>query len=158
MFFGGGQNKDRIGRRFFQSLQECIERSIGKHVNFIDDIHFEFAELWRIAYLIYEVSDIFNGIVGSCIQFKNIKGICFGLFFKAIDKSCNNTCAQVVLPTPRGPQKRSACASLLLSMAFLNVVVICSWPTTSSNPVGRYFRADTTKFSIRRKIEFEVKV
>jgi hypothetical protein len=62
--------------------------------------------------------------------------------------------AQVVLPTPRGPQNSKAWASLLLSMAFFNVVVICSWPTTSSKPVGRYFRADTTKLSIWRKIEF----
>jgi len=27
-------------------------------------------------------------------------------------------------------------------------VVMCSWPTTSSNPKGLYLRADTTKFSI----------
>jgi hypothetical protein len=28
---------------------------------------------------------------------------------------------------------------------------MCSWPTTSSNPVGLYFRAETTKFSILRQ-------
>src|SRR5688572_32673802 len=51
--------------------------------------------------------------------------------------------AQVVFPTPRGPQNNNAWASLLLSMAFLSVVVICSWPTTSSKPVGLYFLAET---------------
>jgi hypothetical protein len=33
-------------------------------------------------------------------------------------------------------------------MAFFSVVVMCSWPTTSSNPKGLYLRAETTKFSI----------
>ena len=32
--------------------------------------------------------------------------------------------AQVVLPTPLGPQNKNACASWLLVMAFFNVVVI----------------------------------
>jgi hypothetical protein len=31
------------------------------------------------------------------------------------------------------------------------VVVICSWPTTSSNPRGLYLRAETTKLSIGAK-------
>jgi hypothetical protein len=29
-------------------------------------------------------------------------------------------------------------------MAFLRVVVICPWPTTIVNVLGRYLRADTT--------------
>src|SRR5687768_16837884 len=37
--------------------------------------------------------------------------------------------AQVVLPTPLGPQNKNACANWLLFIAFLKVVVICSWPT-----------------------------
>src|SRR5690348_8480878 len=60
--------------------------------------------------------------------------------------------AQVVFPTPRGPQNRSACASFLLSMAFLSVVVMCSCPTTSSKPSGLYLRAETTKLSIGGEI------
>ena len=32
--------------------------------------------------------------------------------------------AQVVLPTPRGPQNRKACAKVLLRMAFFNVLVM----------------------------------
>src|SRR5215216_2982057 len=37
-----------------------------------------------------------------------------------------NILAQVVLPTPLGPQKRNACANWLLLIAFFSVVVICS--------------------------------
>ena len=56
--------------------------------------------------------------------------------------------AQVVFPTPLGPQNRNAWASVLLRMAFFRVVVIDCWPTTVSKVTGLYFRADTMKFSI----------
>ena len=52
--------------------------------------------------------------------------------------------AQVVLPTPRGPQNRNACGSCPVLIAFFNVCVICSCPTTVPNVDGRYLRADTT--------------
>jgi hypothetical protein len=56
--------------------------------------------------------------------------------------------AQVVLPTPLGPQNKKACAKWLLSMAFFRVVVICACPTTVLKFWGLYFLAETTKFSI----------
>jgi hypothetical protein len=56
--------------------------------------------------------------------------------------------AQVVLPTPLGPQNKKACASWLFLIAFFNVVVICDCPTTVSKFCGLYFRADTMNFSI----------
>lgn len=51
-------------------------------------------------------------------------------------------------PTPRGPQKRYAWASLLLLIAFFSVVVSESWPTTERKVEGRYLRAETTYESI----------
>src|SRR6202007_737343 len=56
--------------------------------------------------------------------------------------------AQVVLPTPRGPQNKKACAKCLLFIAFFNVLVMELCPTTVSNVAGRYLRADTIKLSI----------
>src|ERR1041385_8278221 len=56
--------------------------------------------------------------------------------------------AQVVFPTPRGPQKRNACARCLFLIAFFKVVVMEDCPTTVLKVAGRYLRADTTKFSI----------
>src|SRR5690606_41359588 len=50
--------------------------------------------------------------------------------------------AQVVLPTPRGPQNKKACASWLFLMACFSVLVICCWPTTRSHVAGLYFLAD----------------
>src|SRR5438067_1801328 len=56
--------------------------------------------------------------------------------------------AQVVFPTPLGPQNKKAWARWPLLIAFLSVVVMCSCPTTVSKVWGRYFLADTMNFSI----------
>jgi len=56
--------------------------------------------------------------------------------------------AQVVFPTPLGPQNKKACASCPLRIAFFKVEVIDCCPTTVSNVAGLYFLADTTKLSI----------
>ena len=56
--------------------------------------------------------------------------------------------AQVVFPTPRGPQNKNACAKWLFTMAFFSVLVIDCCPTTVSKVCGLYLRADTMKFPI----------
>jgi hypothetical protein len=57
--------------------------------------------------------------------------------------------AQVVLPTPLGPQNKKACASWLFLIAFFSVVVMCACPTTVEKFCGLYFLADTTNLSMR---------
>lgn len=56
--------------------------------------------------------------------------------------------AQVVFPTPRGPQNKKACATWPVRIAFFNVEVMASCPTTELKVVGLYLRADTIKLSI----------
>ena len=41
-----------------------------------------------------------------------------------------NIRAQVVFPTPRGPQNKNACPNCCFTIAFFNVVVIALCPTT----------------------------
>ncbi len=48
-----------------------------------------------------------------------------------------------VLPVPRGPTKRYACARRFCSMAFLSVLITWSCPSTSWNDLGLYFLANT---------------
>ena len=62
--------------------------------------------------------------------------------------------AQVVLPTPLGPQKRNACANWLCLIAFFKVVVICACPTTVSNVCGLYFLAETMNLSMKKNSKF----
>ena len=65
--------------------------------------------------------------------------------------------AQVVLPTPRGPENRNAWASCPSDIAFLSVLETCDCPTTESKVEGRYFLAETTNPSTDAKLikEFE---
>ena len=46
------------------------------------------------------------------------------------------TLAVVVLPTPLGPEKRNACASLFIEIALFSVCVIWLWPTIWSKDLG----------------------
>jgi hypothetical protein len=134
----------------------------GEHVYLINHIHFVFANMWRDAHLIYQTADIIYRVVGSSIQLMHIERVGFierntGFAFVA---GFNILCefsqlmvlamirAQVVLPTPLGPQKRNACARWLFLMAFLRVLVMEACPTTISKVAGRYLRADTIKFSM----------
>src|SRR3990172_3116858 len=48
--------------------------------------------------------------------------------------------AVVVLPTPRGPENRYACASRLATSALERVRVTCSCPITSAKIWGRHLR------------------
>ena len=56
--------------------------------------------------------------------------------------------AVVVLPTPRGPQKRYAWASCPRRMEFFKVLAMFSWPMSDSKVSGLYFLADTINCSI----------
>src|SRR3954470_11004122 len=51
--------------------------------------------------------------------------------------------AEVVLPHPRGPVKRNACATRPVFKAFTSVRTTCSCPVRSENRWGRYLRART---------------
>src|SRR5437660_785704 len=51
--------------------------------------------------------------------------------------------ALVVLPHPRGPVKRNACATRPMRSAFDNVRTTCSCPVRSAKRCGRYLRART---------------
>ena len=57
--------------------------------------------------------------------------------------------AQVVFPTPRGPQNKNAWANWLFFMAFFRVVVMCDCPTTVLKFCGRYFLAETINLSMK---------
>ena len=50
--------------------------------------------------------------------------------------------ASVVLPTPRGPQKRYACPTRSSDTARRSVSETCSWAATSAKRRGRYFLAN----------------
>src|SRR5688572_25269004 len=90
MLLCGRQNKNSVGRWFFQCFEKRIKSSVRQHVNLIDDIYLKISDLRRISYLVDQVTNIFNGIVGSGIEFEDVEGIVFGAFFEFVDQACNN--------------------------------------------------------------------
>src|SRR5262245_39696706 len=53
--------------------------------------------------------------------------------------------ASEVFPVPRGPANRYAWRTFPAETAFRSVRTTGSWPTTSSNPCGRYLRYSAVK-------------
>ena len=45
--FGGRQDKDGVGGRFFQGLQQGVEGRCGEHVDFVDDVDLDIRPGWE---------------------------------------------------------------------------------------------------------------
>src|SRR4030095_12595381 len=69
-----------------------------------------------------------------------------------------NILAQVVFPTPLGPQNKNAWANWLFFIAFFRVVVICVCPITVSKVCGRYFLAETMNLSINTPFRGKLRI
>ena len=72
MRIGRRQNKDHVCRRLFQSLEQSIERARRQHMNFVNNIDFIIGLRRCILDLVSDVSDFFNAVIGSSIDFDHI--------------------------------------------------------------------------------------
>src|SRR5687768_1634420 len=61
-------------------------------MNLVDDIDLEFPKLRRVAHLIDQAANVFHGIVGCSVEFKNVECV-FGAFFKSVDQAGDDTSA-----------------------------------------------------------------
>ena len=68
------QNEDHIFRRLLQCLQQCIERSYGKHMHLVDDIDFISALCRTVCHLLTDLPDIVNTVIGGRIDLDHIHG------------------------------------------------------------------------------------
>src|SRR5690606_23694453 len=75
MLFCGRENKNCIGRRFFQRFQKRIESCLRKHVYLVNNIDFIFPDLWRNSHLFNQATDIIHRIIRRRIQFVDTKRI-----------------------------------------------------------------------------------
>ena len=76
--FGGGKDEFDMGRRLFQSLQQCVESAFGKHVNFVDDVDFITGIGRFVADAVKNFADIVDTGMRSRIKFHNINMPSFG--------------------------------------------------------------------------------
>ncbi len=72
MNFGGREDKHDMTRGFLECLQQRIERRIGEHVDFIDDVDpVPASEVGKI-YIISNLSNIINAGVGGPVNFNDV--------------------------------------------------------------------------------------
>ena len=72
MLFGGSQDKECMAWRFFQGFQESVKCLGRKHMHLINDINTVTSNLWWNPYLVDQVTDIINRVIGCGIQFVDI--------------------------------------------------------------------------------------
>ena len=85
VLFRRGQNEHRMGWRFLEGFQECVERSLTQHVHLIDDVHLVFPLLRGNANLIHDAADVLDFVVGRRIEFKDVERHRLFLTFEAVD-------------------------------------------------------------------------
>ena len=130
--------------------QKGVERGGGEHVDLVDDVDAVLADLGRYADHLGKVADVVHGVVGGGVQLMDTVGAALGEGQAGLTLAAGLHVGTrvVVLPTPRGPQKRYAWASCPRRMEFFKVLAMFSWPMSDSKVSGLYFLADTINCSI----------
>lgn len=117
--FGRRQDKDDMGRRLFQCLQQSIEGFRRQHVDFVDNVYltppFRRHELHRLA----KLANVFDAAVRRGVDFCHVQRLaaCNVTAYAAVVAGCAvgpwtqftalaKILAVLVLPVPRGPEKR----------------------------------------------------
>ena len=119
MLFGRGEDEDGVCRWFFECLEEGVERRLRQHVHLVDDIDAVPSYLRGDTYLFGQRADVVHRIVRGGIQLMDVETASLvesaaRFAFAAGLAPCGlrqlmvlaKMRAQVVLPTPRGPQNR----------------------------------------------------
>ena len=78
MRLGGCENKFDRWRRFFQSLQQRVERVLGDLMNFIDDVNLKSALSRLIADIFDDLANLIDAAIGRTVDFENVDRIALG--------------------------------------------------------------------------------
>ena len=84
MDFGGGEDKFYVGGRLFEGFEECVKSFGGEHVNFIDDIDFEFSPGGSVGDAIAQFFDFVDAAVGGAVDLEDIEAAALFDFFTNI--------------------------------------------------------------------------
>lgn len=80
MRLGRGKDELYVGRRLFKGLQECVERTVGEHVDFVNDKDLVAAVGGEILDIIAQFADFIDAVVRSAIDLEYIDRIPFSDF------------------------------------------------------------------------------
>ena len=71
--FGRGENKFYVSGRFFEGFEEGIEGLVGQHVDFVDDVDFEFSSGGGVGDSLAQLFDAVDPAVGGTIDFEHVE-------------------------------------------------------------------------------------
>ena len=124
--FGRRQNKDYVGRRFFQCLQQGIEGPRRQHMHFVNNVDLVISLGGRVLSLITNVADFFDPVVGSRVNFDYVAKLagCNGLTSRAFVAWLTIRLVMAInrlgknlggrgFPGPTGPRKEVGVADLV---------------------------------------------
>ena len=77
MLLGSSENKDSVGRRFFECFEQCIEGTGREHMYLVDDIDGVLTYLWRNAHFLNKCTYILDGVIGGRVEFVYIERALF---------------------------------------------------------------------------------
>src|SRR3954470_19596704 len=85
-FLGLGRRKNElhVRGRFFERLEERIERSRTQHVDFVDDVDPELSLRGRVANVVPQLANLFNAVVARAVDLQNVKAVAARDFLAAI--------------------------------------------------------------------------
>ena len=86
MLFRGRKDKEHVLRRLFKSLEKRVERSYGKHMYLVDDVHALFHECGGVCDLIADIADVVNTRIRCRVHLHNVRSgaIVNGQAFEAL--------------------------------------------------------------------------
>ena len=73
MRFRGGENELYVGGRFFQRLEERVERRDTKHVNLVNDVDLIGAAGRSVLDVLAQIPNLFYAIVGGSVDFEDVQ-------------------------------------------------------------------------------------
>ena len=151
--FGGGEDEDRLRRRLLQRLQQAVEGLLGEHVHFVDDVDLVARGARGVPDAVHDLADVVDAGAGRRVHLEHVDVPPFGdrdtrlARLRMAPASARRPPVQfsaramiravVVLPTPRIPVRRNACATRPLCSALLRVRTSASCPISSEKRCGR---------------------
>jgi hypothetical protein len=81
---GGGEDKFYVSGGFFEGFQEGVEGFGCEHVDFVDDVDFEFSASWGVGDAVPQVFDFANATIRGAIDFEDIEAAAVFDFFADI--------------------------------------------------------------------------
>ncbi len=82
--FGGGEQEFHMRGWFFERLEQGVERFLGEHVDFVDDVNFEFGARGGVADGVAQLAYFIDAAVAGAVDFQHVQRAALGDFLAVV--------------------------------------------------------------------------